>query len=217
MHLTHFKHDLKLLYNEVEYFYVYNWVIGLNQVKLSIKQVNFKIMSTQTQTNSNFVASEETVARILGRATVVATGGAIENILITNISEFNPQEDGERWRYEPRDGQEVGDAYAIVNFRMLTEYGMAEALRLYEEGEYLEALNQTMSCRVPLEQLNTIAKGLRVTVQVESVFSENVGEDILVAQSIIGISKAKVANNPFAKLQKVNKPKDEVKDEQPQE
>lgn len=174
-------------------------------------------MSNQTQTNSNFVASEETVARILGRATVVATAGAIENILITNISEFNPQEDGERWRYEPRDGQEVGDAYAIVNFRMLTEYGMAEALRLYEEGEYLEALNQTMSCRVPLEQLNTIAKGLRVTVQVESVFSENVGEDILVAQSIIGISKAKVANNPFAKLQKVNKPKVEVKDEQPQE
>lgn len=162
-----------------------------------------------------FEANEQTVSRILSNAVVVATAGAIENVLITNISEFNPDTE-ERWRYEPRDGQDEGDAYAIVNLRMLTEYGMSEAVRLYEEGEYLEALNNTMSTRVSLDQLNTIAKGLRVTVQVEEVFSENVGENILVAQRIVGVTKAKVATNPFAKLRTVNKEKQKETNENPQ-
>ena len=99
--------------------------------------------------NQNTLTVERAVQILSSYKHVNNTEVDYKGIQVSNISRLD--KDGKPFTYE-----ESGDAYAIINFKAITSYGVAEAGRLLQEGDTQSATNQNLSIRMRMEEVEKL-------------------------------------------------------------
>jgi len=84
-----------------------------------------------------------------GRASTPKTGVVYNGIEINNVT--HQMNDGTKFYWKDSEGNDTDRSYSIVNFKAMTTYQQAEAMRLFTEGDFEGAVNKTISLNVDHE------------------------------------------------------------------
>ena len=105
---------------------------------------------------SKFKATKETVLATLNRFAVFSSSMEEEQsgIAITSISYTDKH--GKPFTYE-----KSKDPYAIVNFKAITEYQLAEAFAEFQKGDYEKALGRNLSINMSPEKARELVPNQR--------------------------------------------------------
>lgn len=121
--------------------------------------------------------TQKRAQRILENRPEITEAGVLSGIRIGNIGLAH--KDGTPFIWE-----QSGEQYGIVNLNAFSTYQADEAMRLFQDGNFVGACNQTLSINLPIDEAKALVGSLATATVAFDYYTNKDGIEVLTAKAI---------------------------------